>query len=131
MSLFAKSDPVTKLIVYYNNAKIKELNLNIENDFTISAKNYKLGDYLAIQYFDNKKCSKCSYVLEVVSEGKRSIIIKKFKNKNGLVKIELEKLISYSNQLKASDHIFVIYLYTIDKKGKRDNGPRLLTLHIN
>jgi hypothetical protein len=130
VSFHVQALTIPKLSIYYNHKKISDLDLSKGNTFTLDSNNYKKGDFMAIQYFDDKKCSNCNYELLVVAEGKIPISTKKLQDKNQLIKLKLDNFYNHIKESKSKRQLFIIYLYTINNKGKRDNGPRLLTLYI-
>jgi hypothetical protein len=124
------ADTIPRLRVYYNDKKIKDLNLRRDNTVKIFYKDYKPKDVLSFQYFDDMKCHNCEYEISVVADGKIEMSTQKIRNKNELVKIDLDLLFNHVKQLKNKKALFLIYLYTTDAKKNRDNGPRIMSLYI-
>lgn len=121
-------DTIATWKVYYNNSLIKNLSKNVPNSIVIESKEYKTGDYLAIQYFDDMPCTNCNYTLVVIGEGKTEVSRSEFKEKNKLIKINLKDLIDF--RVTANQSNFVIYLYGLDAKNN-NNGMRMVTLKID
>lgn len=130
ISLSVKADTISSWKVYYNKTLIKQFNHFTTNKITVKASDYKAGDYLVITYSDDTRCDDCSYEITVVAEGKESIHVEKFKDEYKLVRIDLKQLID-NYKSRNSNSLFVVYFTEIDKKGKRNQGPRLLTIEID
>ncbi|TDO95002.1 hypothetical protein [Flavobacterium sp. 245] len=120
-------DTISYWKVYHNNVLLKNLNDYTNNSIVIKSKNYKPGDYLAIQYFDDTPCEDCKFALIVRGEGKSEIYRSEFKGENKLIKINLKNLIDF--RPKTNPSTFIIYLYELEDKNKK-NGQRLITVKI-
>lgn len=119
-------DTISTWKVYYNNSLIKNLNDFADNSIVIKSKEYKTGDYLAIQYFDDMPCEDCKYSFVVIGEGKLEISRTEFKGKNKIIKFDLKELINFRHT--TNQPLFIIYLYGLNDK---NNGKRLVTLKID
>ncbi|MBF4516203.1 hypothetical protein IRZ71_07615 [Flavobacterium sp. ANB] len=131
LPFYSKSSPLDTIStwkVYYNNSLIKNLNEIVDNSIVIKSKEYKTGDYLAIQYFDDMPCQDCKYSFVVIGEGKLEVSRIESKGKNKLIKINLKELMDFRHTTNQPS--FVIYLYGLDDKNK-NNGKRLVTLKID
>lgn len=127
-SIGSPLDTISTWKVYYNNSLIKNLNDFADNSIVIKSKEYKTGDYLAIQYFDDMPCEDCKYSFVVIGEGKLEISRTEFKGKNKIIKFDLKELINFRHTTNQS--LFIIYLYGLNDKSK-NNGKRLVTLKID
>ncbi|WNM18189.1 hypothetical protein [Flavobacterium capsici] len=130
-SLIAKADTIATWNVFYNNKLLKQFNENPAlNEIKIKLLEYKLGDYLAIQYGDDTPSHDCKYELVVATDTKLVVFSLTTKDKYELMKIDLKEIIADFKSWSSPQKFYLVYFTEINKQGKRDTGRRLFTIKL-
>jgi hypothetical protein len=129
-SFFAKANTITTWNVFYNSKLLKQFNANSSlKEIKIKLSEYKVGDYLGIKYGDDMHCRDCKYELQVVTDTKNEVFRLTTKDNYKSMKIDLKNIIADFKSWR-SQKFYIVFFTEINRKGKRDMGPRLFTIKI-
>ena len=123
-----KADTLPHWTVYLNNVKLSTFD-KFGNNIKFKSSGLKIGDKLSVQYFDDTRCSDCTYEIIIRNGYKGELVSKKFKNENDLVELDLTNVLE--DDIGSKPRLFLVFFQEF-RGGKLTNGGlRLFTFTID